>query len=73
MVSWVGPPEAGGYAAGPRLVSLPANALQRVLETLEEMHTLGVAHGDLRLQNLGCDPVTGLVFVLDLGHSVARG
>ena len=34
---------------------------------------LRVAHGDLRPQNLGSDPVMGLVFILDLGHSVARG
>jgi hypothetical protein len=71
VVSWVGPPDTEDHVAVP--LSLPTNALHRVRETLEEMHALGVAHGDVRLQNLAYDPVTGRVFVLDLSHSVARG
>lgn len=53
--------------------SLPTSALHMVSETLQEMHALGVAHGDVRLPNLAYDPVTGRVFVLDLSHGVARG
>jgi len=53
--------------------SLPTSALHMVRETLQEMHALGVAHGDVRLPNLAYDPVTGRVFVLDLSHGVARG
>ena len=71
MMAWVGPPDAGGR--GWSRPSPPAAALRRARSVLEEMHALGVAHGDVRLPNLSYDPVAGRVFVLDLSHGVARG
>jgi exonuclease VII small subunit len=72
LTSWVGPPSGGGFGAR-RLTPPPASSLRRARAILEEMHKLGVAHGDVRLPNLSWDPMTGQVFVLDLSHGRAHG
>jgi hypothetical protein len=73
LTSWVGPPNGGGFGAARRFSPPPVSSLRRARAILEEMHKLGVAHGDVRLPNLSWDPMTERVFVLDLSHGQAHG
>lgn len=40
------------------------------VSALQQLHQLGMLHGDVRLENLVVDQATGSVKVIDLGRSV---
>ena len=62
MVRWAG----NAYDA------LPPPALERARRTLEELHGLGVVHGDVKTHNMGFDPKTGRVVLFDFSEGMTR-
>ena len=62
MVRWAG----NAYDA------LPPPALERARRTLEELHGLGVVHGDVKTLNMGYDPKTGRVVLFDFSEGMTR-
>jgi hypothetical protein len=47
---------------------LPPTALVLARQILEELHGLGVVHGDVKTHNMGYDPSTGRVFLFDFSE-----
>ena len=73
VLAWVGPEDVGGPRWGGRAApALPARALAQTREALAAMHRRGVAHGDVREENLAWDAAAGRVYVLDLSHAATR-
>jgi hypothetical protein len=66
IVSWVGPRQGGNY------MTLPTGPLEQARRTISAMHELGVAHGDVRPENMSCDFETGRLFVYDFSHATLR-
>ena len=62
MVSWAG----GTYDV------LPPAGLARARAIVEELHRLGVAHGDVACCNMGYDPKTGRVVLFDFSEGGTR-
>jgi hypothetical protein len=70
VLEWVGPADAGGpQFGGPRTAPLPVSGLEQVRKALVAMHRRGVAHGDVREDNMAWDAEAGLAYVLDLSHA----
>ena len=66
IVSWVGPKQGGNY------LTLPTGPLEQARRVIVTMHGLGVAHGDVRLENMNYDFGTGRLFVYDFSHATLR-
>ena len=74
VLAWVGAEDEGGERfGGGRAAALPPPALVQVREALVRMHRLGVAHRDVREDNLVWDASGRRAYVLDLSHAVTEG
>jgi hypothetical protein len=74
VLAWVGAEDEGGERfGGARAAALPAPALVQVRKALVRMHRLGVAHRDVREDNLVWDASGRQAYVLDLSHAVTEG
>ena len=74
VLEWVGPVDEGGARfGGVQPAPLPVSGLVQVRESLVAMHRRGVAHGDVREDNLAWDAAAGRAYVLDLSLASARG
>ena len=75
VLSWVGPDDAGGerFSGARAAAALPARALAQVRATLVAMHGRGVAHGDVREDNVVWDAAAGQAYVVDLSHAATEG
>jgi hypothetical protein len=67
VVSWVGPEQGGNY------MTLPTGPLEQARSVIVAMHELGVAHGDVRPENMNYSFPTGRLFVYDFSHATLRG
>jgi hypothetical protein len=59
--------------AGSTYDVVPLAGLERAGRILDEMHRLGVAHGDVSPRNMSYDPATGRVVLFDFSEGVIRG
>ena len=64
LLSWIGGQFGGNY------ITLPTKALLLAGEIISKMHKLGVAHGDVRAENMNYNFTTGKLFVYDFSESV---
>ena len=53
-------------------MTLPTGPLERARGIISAMHGLGVAHGDVRAENMACDLRAGRVWVYDFSHATLR-
>ena len=67
VLSWVGPSRDRTRAGWGR--GLGEASLRRARQILEQMHRLGVAHGDVHPRNMAVDSVSGRVFLFDFSHA----
>lgn len=67
VLSWVGTPGKGNY------MTLPTDGYEQARKILLQMHKLGVAHGDVRAQNMNYDIHTKKLYIYDFGQAVIRG
>jgi hypothetical protein len=66
VLSWVGESDNGNY------LTLPTRVLQRARELVASMHKLGVAHGDVRAENMNYDFRTDKLFIFDFSQAEMR-
>jgi hypothetical protein len=66
VLSWVGPEQGGNY------MTLPTGPLEQARAVIVAMHALGVAHGDVRPENMNYDFRAGRLFVYDFSHATLR-
>jgi hypothetical protein len=64
MLEWVGAPQGGNY------MLLPARALRAARGVLAAMHARGVAHGDVRAENMHYNFTTRALAVFDFSRAV---
>ena len=64
VLSWIGSLYGGNYMV------LPTKALLIAREVVNEMHKHGVAHGDIRAENMNYNFTTSKLFVYDFSHAV---
>ena len=74
VLAWVGPEDAGGERfGGAWAAALTAGAVSQVRNALNAMHRRGVAHGDVREDNVVWDAAEGRAYVVDLSHAATEG
>ena len=74
VLAWVGPEDAGGERfGGARAAALTAGAVSQVRNALSAMHGRGVAHEDVREDNVVWDAAEGRAYVVDLSHAATEG
>ena len=66
VLSWVGEDFGGNY------LHLPTPVLLKARRLLAQMHQLGVAHGDVRPENMNYSFVSRNLFLYDFSHALTR-